>query len=90
MLIPHTDFRPKIIEYTKKLWQSEWDEKVDNKLRKIQPLVGRQQPKLSSIRDDMVIRRARIGHTYLTHKYLMVCNACNELLTVKHALIDCG
>ena len=59
-------------------------------------MVGKQQPKLSSIRDDMVIRRARIGHTYLTHKYLMVkedqplCNACNELLTVKHILIDCG
>ena len=60
VLIPHTYFRPNIIEYTKKLWQSEWDEKVDNKLRKIQPLVGKQQPKLSSIRDDMVIRRARI------------------------------
>ena len=96
VLIPHTDFRPNIIEYTKKLWQSEWDEKVDNKLRKIQPLVGKQQPKLSSIRDDMVIRRARIGHTYLTHKYLMVkedqpiCHACDELLTVKHVLIDCG
>ena len=96
MLIPHTDFRPNIIEYTKKLWQSEWDEKVDNKLRKIQPLVGKQQPKLSSIRDDVVIRRARIGHTYLTHKYLMekedqpLCDACNQLLTVKHVLIDCG
>ena len=76
------------LEYIKKLWQSEWDENVDNKLRKIQPLVGKQQPKLSSIRDDMVIRRTRIGHTYLTHKCLMVkedqpfCNACNELLTV--------
>ena len=41
----------------------------------------------------MVIRRARIGHTELTHKYLMVkdqplCNECNKLLTVKHVLID--
>ena len=25
--IPHTDFRSNIIEYNKKLWQSEWDEK---------------------------------------------------------------
>ena len=55
-------------------------------------MVGKHQPKLSSVRDDMVIRRAHIGHTYLTHKYLMVkedeplCNACNDLLTVKHRL----
>ena len=59
-------------------------------------MVGKQQPNLSSIRDDMVIRRARIGHTYLTHICLMVkedhpfCNACNEWLTVKHLLIDCS
>ena len=47
----------------------------------------KQQPTLSSFRDDMVIRRARIRHTYLTHKCLKVkedqplCNTCNELLT---------
>ena len=69
VLIPHTDFRPNIIEYTKRLWQLDWDVKVDNKLHKIQPLVGKQQPKLCSIRDGMVIR---IGHRNLTHKYLMV------------------
>ena len=43
----------------------------------------------------MVIRRARIGHTYLTHGYLMkkderpLCSTCNIQLTVNHILIDC-
>ena len=37
--------------------------KVYNKLRKIQPLVGKQQQILSSVRDDRVIRPDRIGHT---------------------------
>ena len=65
-------------------------------MRKPQPLIGKQQPNLTSIRDDMVSGRARIEHTYLTPKYLMeiedqpLCNACNELLTVEHILIDCG
>ena len=85
MLLLNTGFGPNIIEHTKNLWQSEWDEKIDNKLPEIQPLLGKQQPKLNSIRDDMMIRRVRIGHIYLTHKFLMVkedqplCNACYEL-----------
>ena len=66
--------------------------KTWKKLQKIQPLVGKQQPKLSSIRDDMVIRRARIGHTNITHKHLMVrenqpmCNTCDCVLNVEHIL----
>ena len=68
---------------------------MKNKLHEIQPLVGKQQPKLSSIRDDMVIVRARIENTYLTHKHLMVresqpvCNTCDHVLSVNHIFIGC-
>ena len=43
----------------------------------------------------MVLTRLRIGHTRLTHSYLLkredppFCISCNELFTVKHFLIDC-
>ena len=43
----------------------------------------------------MVLTRLRIGHTRLTHSYLLkqedqpFCISCNEPFTVKHFLIDC-
>ena len=50
-------------------------------------------------KDEVVIHRLRIGHTRLTHKYLMEdpfkqeppCNFCKSgtLLTVEHIMIKC-
>ena len=43
----------------------------------------------------MVLTRLRIGHTRLTHSYLLnredqpFCISCNKLFTVKHFLIEC-
>jgi len=48
-----------------------------------------------SHRDAVLINRLRIGHTRLTHTYLLsgddqpVCSACQSPLTVKHFLIEC-
>ncbi len=41
------------------------------------------------------MNRMRIGHTYLTQKYLLhgdeqpLCISCNEALTVRHVFFDC-
>ena len=46
-------------------------------------------------REEVVLTRLRIGHTRLTHSYLLkredrpFCVSCNEPFTVKHFLIDC-
>ena len=46
-------------------------------------------------REEVVLTRLRIGHTRLTHSYLLkredqpFCISCNEPFTVKHFLIDC-
>ena len=46
-------------------------------------------------RDDLVLTRARIGHTYLTHAYLLhgdarpYCIPCDCAVTVSHILVDC-
>ena len=48
-----------------------------------------------SCRDAVLINRLCIGHTRLTHSYLLseddqpVCSACQSPLTVKHFLIEC-
>ena len=46
-------------------------------------------------REEVVLTRLRIGHTRLTHSYVLeredqpLCISCNEPSTVKHFLIDC-
>ena len=48
-----------------------------------------------SRRDAAILRRLRIGHTRVTHKYLLagdsqpLCDKCQCLLTVKHILLEC-
>ena len=43
----------------------------------------------------MVTARLRVGHTYLTHNYLLrgqippVCTMCGEPWTIQHVLLDC-
>ena len=49
-------------------------------------------------KDEVVLHRVRVGHTRLTHSYLMEdpnkiqpqCFYCNtELISMKHLLLDC-
>ena len=53
-------------------------------------------PKAQLTRQKQTLyNRLRIGHTYLTHSYLLkdedppICIPCNSLLTVEHILISC-
>ena len=90
------DFKPKINAYIDLLWQQRWDGLVHNKLR-LQPEI--EPPKLlgcTTRREEVVLSRLRIGHTNLTHVYLIrreeqpQCTACQCPLTVQHILIECA
>ena len=45
-------------------------------------------------KEDTVLNRLHIGHSYLTHSFILrkeeapVCVACNAVITVKHILIE--
>ena len=47
-------------------------------------------------KENTVLNRLRIGHSYLTHFFILrkeeapVCIACNAVITVKHILIECA
>ena len=78
------------------MWQATWDESPLNKLHEIAPIVN--EPcthHLSTRRDQSVFNRCRIGHSRLTHEFLLKgepppeCIPCNCLLTIKHLLIEC-
>ena len=95
--IPHSDFKPLIYKAIQLQWQLDWNELVDNKLNKIKPDLGGllrydQTPR----RDQIVFTRARLGHTYLTHGFLLrgedvpECVSCRANLSVEHILLHCN
>ena len=93
--LPCTDFKPFINRYVLSKWQLSWDRATFNKLHEIKPVLGKNTIYRSLRREEVVLTRLRIGHTRLTHSYLLkredqpFCISCNEPFTVKHFLIDC-
>ena len=80
-------------------WQGRWASSslVNNKkYKKIRSSI---KPWLSSFnanrRLEIILSRLRIGHTFLTHKFLLesgsppVCGECNSTLSVEHILVQC-
>ena len=95
--VPYTDYKPFISRYVFNKWQERWSSCLNNKLYNIKPILGEWQPSFRPYRrEEVVLSRLRIGHTYITHSFLLKnedppeCIACQEGYTVKHFLIDCA
>ena len=93
--VPHTDFVGLIKSYVVKRWQLSWDTEANNKLHGIQPLIHTMPVYNLPRRDERLIHRLRVGHTHLTHSFVLKkeqppqCTHCQVHLTVQHILIDC-
>ena len=94
--IPHTDYKSFVKLYFSNVWQKHWDDVAFNKLQPIKPLLGETKLKdITKRRDEIVLHRERIGHTYLTHGYLLrgeeqpQCETCKCSLSVEHILLNC-
>ena len=103
--LPYSDYFPGVKSYVKQKWQQRWnsaDANRPNKLYTIQPDIKPFHVEGLTRKEESVVHRLRIGHTRLTHGYLMeqrgpikippTCNLCNnpdEPLTVNHFLINC-
>ena len=90
------DFKQVINEYVYKQWQLQWDMQDMNKLHFIQPKLGLwTHGSRKSRREEILLSCIRIGHTYLTHSFLLKseqppeCVPCECPLTVKHIMIEC-
>jgi len=66
-----TDLYSDVVNHCQRLWQAEWDGCVSNKLHSVKPLLGYSNLSSLSRQDAVVLRRLRIGHTRLTHSYLL-------------------
>ena len=94
--IPFGDFKKHINALLKCKWQFQWDEAVNNKLHEIHPQLGLWPEGSRIIRhEENILARIRIGHTHLTHCFLLTkkdppkCVACDCQLTIKYILFGC-
>ena len=94
--VPYTDSKPAIKSYIKQRWQSHWDTLQHNKLHSISPTLGYLPLVTHTRREAVVLRRCRIGHSHITHSFLLKgedppqCIPCQSPLTIKHILLECA
>ena len=91
--MPFSDPKRLTAKYLYQTWQKEWDETVlvSNKFHEILPKLSDELLSFCNTRkEDTVLNRSHIGHSYLTHSFILrkeeapVCVACNAVITVKH------
>lgn len=94
--IPRLDFKCHIKQVCTNAWKTEWRDTINNKYREISEFIT---PPIGSSSPDRewerALTRLRIGHSKLTHGFLMdgtpqtVCDRCFVPLSMKHILIEC-
>ena len=98
--LPYQDFVPIVKSFVKDKWQESWHSNINNKLYQIMPIIKPFYLSGLSRKNEVIIHRLRIGHTRLTHSYLMepgrqpaplcwFCNKDDEIISVKHIMIEC-
>ena len=97
--VPHTDTKRTVKAAVKAKWQEHWlsPHQGEGKLREVKRDVGIWHSSYNkSRRIETALSRLRIGHTNITHAYLMErlanppeCESCRVPITVKHILVEC-
>lgn len=93
--IPYSDLKWAIKQSIFNSWNEDWNNMIDNKLHMIKPTICAWN-NLSHRKLDVILTRLRIGHTRLTHCYLLTretapsCNFCHSPLTIRHVLTSCS
>ena len=92
----YSDFKPLVKTYIQRIWQEDWDTEINNKLHEIIPNLNEKPPSVKLPRkEETIMHRLRIGHTWLTHCFILkkeplpICVSCNTNLSVKHILLEC-
>ena len=96
--IPPSDAFPTLPNYIRIKWQSTWESLRNNKLYKIFTKIQLFAPLHYSYsrKEQVILNELLIGHTHLTHSYLLNkeqpqnFNYCKCLLTVEHVLTSCS
>jgi hypothetical protein len=95
LTVPHSDYCSLKRIHVLKQGQQSWDSETQNKLQIIEPklnVINDYRPQ----RDEIIIHRLTIGHTYLMHGHLLRgkttprCSSCQVELKVEHIRLHCG
>lgn len=92
--IPAADALNMIIKQIRQYWDKRWFTTRDNKLREIKDITQRWQDR-DNTTEQRVLTRLRIGHTRLTHTFLLTkdpppnCEVCGTTTDVRHILLQC-
>ena len=93
--IPFRDFYPYIKISIMNIWQDRWNNIGPNKMKEIASTITPWKYANLPRRWERILCRLRIGHTRLTHSFLMdggvqpYCEDCLVPLTVRHLLVEC-
>jgi ribonuclease HI len=87
--IHHTDYEPLVSSHVKTCWQLSWNSDT-NKIFQIQPVIKSVIVNHLPRRDEILIHRLRVGHTYLTRLDLLRREAPNcRDFSINHVLRNC-
>ena len=96
-LLCWSDLKCQVNTYISSVWQESWDGEVRNKLHEVLPKLNESLSTDGTNRkNETVLCRLRIGHTWITHSYLLkkedqpFCHGCDSFFTVKHFLVECS
>jgi len=70
LTVPHSDYKSLIRLQALRQWQQHWNCETESNLHSIEPRVNVINMFRLPRRDEIIIHRLRIGHTYLTHGHL--------------------
>lgn len=76
-------------------WQEFWERQSANKLQLIKPKIGKYLMPSGNRLEEVLLCRLRVGHTLLTHGFLLggeeppQCRHCKCQLSILHILISC-
>ncbi|KAJ3659505.1 hypothetical protein Zmor_011190 [Zophobas morio] len=94
LLVPSPDAKSLFKQAIIQKWQTDWTS-TPTALQQIKPEVNCILPLPPDRRDQVVLTRLRLGHTRLTHAYLLnrtspaTCQQCGCGQTVQHLICDC-
>ena len=88
--LPASDYRVHVQHFIKQKWQDHWDDqdRIKSTLHPTNILCHQR-------RDEVVLTRLRLGHSYFTHSFLLKgenpphCIGCYSRISVKHILLEC-
>ena len=94
--VPYTDLKSHINCIFQVNGRSAVHFAVTTNFFQIKPTLGEWPPAFGKYRkEEVVLSRLRIGHTYFSHSYTLrredppECTASDEIYSVRHVLIDC-